>query len=78
MLTIAQPGDYHHLQSQLANRWPSLAAYVVSFAVIGIMWLNHHSIFTHFARVSEHPRIGDSEVLIIPLPKNHKQRLLAA
>jgi uncharacterized membrane protein len=23
----------------------------VSFTVIGIMWLNHHSIFTHFARV---------------------------
>lgn len=51
VLTIAQPANYHDLARQLADRWPSLAAYVVSFAVIGIMWLNHHSIFAHFARV---------------------------
>jgi uncharacterized membrane protein len=51
VLTIAQPSNYRHLGDQLADRWPSLAAYGVSFAVIGIMWLNHHSIFTHFARV---------------------------
>jgi uncharacterized membrane protein len=37
--------------SELADRWPSYAAYLVSFAVIGIMWLNHHTIFGHFAQV---------------------------
>jgi uncharacterized membrane protein len=51
VLTIGQPSNYHHLGRQLSDRWPSIAAYVVSFAVIGIMWLNHHSIFAHFARV---------------------------
>jgi len=51
VLTIAQPSNYHDLSHQLADRWPALAAYVVSFTVIGIMWLNHHSIFSHFARV---------------------------
>jgi uncharacterized membrane protein len=51
VLTIAQPGDYNHLAQQLADRWPGFAAYVVSFAVIGIMWFNHHSIFAHFERV---------------------------
>jgi uncharacterized membrane protein len=51
VLTIAAPDDYGHLGHQLADRWPSLAAYVVTFAVIGIMWLNHHSIFAHFERV---------------------------
>jgi uncharacterized membrane protein len=51
VLTIAQPSNYHRLASQLANRWPSLVAYVVSFVVIGIMWLNHHSVFVHLARV---------------------------
>jgi uncharacterized membrane protein len=50
VLTIAQPTDYAQLTQQLADRWPSLAAYAVSFSVIGIMWLNHHSIFAHFAR----------------------------
>jgi uncharacterized membrane protein len=51
VVTIAQPDDYRRLAHDLAQRWPSLAAYVVSFAVIGIMWLNHHSVFGHFSRV---------------------------
>ena len=51
VLTIAQPDRYSDLAQQLADRWPAFAAYVVSFAVIGIMWFNHHSIFAHFARV---------------------------
>ena len=51
VLTIAQPDHYNDLGQQLADRWPAFAAYVVSFAVIGIMWFNHHSIFAHFERV---------------------------
>jgi len=51
VLTIAQPDNYKDLSHQLAARWPSLAAYVVSFAVIGIMWLNHHSLFGSFERI---------------------------
>ncbi len=47
VLTIAAPNHYRVLGSQLAHRWPSLAAYVVSFTVIGIMWLNHHTVFSH-------------------------------
>src|SRR2546429_599995 len=44
VLTIAQPNDYQHLARQLADRSPALAAYAVSFLVIGIMSLNHASI----------------------------------
>ena len=51
VLTIGEPKDYGNLGHQLWDRWPSLAAYVVSFLVIGIMWLNHHSIFSYFDRV---------------------------
>ena len=51
VLTIAQPQDYTGLAADLASRWPALAAYVVSFAVIGIMWINHHSVFRHVARI---------------------------
>jgi uncharacterized membrane protein len=51
VVTIAQPENYRRLAQDLAQRWPSLAAYVVSFAVIGIMWLNHHSVFSHFSHV---------------------------
>jgi uncharacterized membrane protein len=49
--TIALPLRYRDLAHQLAERWPSLAAHVVSFAVIGIMWLNHHTVFTHLEGV---------------------------
>jgi uncharacterized membrane protein len=51
VLTISEPNDFTHLSSELGQRWPSLAAYVVSFAVIGIMWFNHHSIFSYLAAV---------------------------
>ena len=55
ILTIAQPTSsnnaYNQLGNQLAERWPSLAAYAVSFAVIGIMWLNHHTIFNHLDHI---------------------------
>lgn len=51
VLTVSQPSNYHDLGHQLASRWPSFAAYAVSFAVIGIMWLNHHSIFSHIGQI---------------------------
>lgn len=31
----------------LALAWPQYAAYVVSFMTIGIMWVNHHTMFGH-------------------------------
>jgi uncharacterized membrane protein len=51
VLTIPTPDDYRHLGSELADQWPAYAAYLVSFAVIGIMWVNHHTVFGHFERV---------------------------
>ncbi|WP_425828047.1 TMEM175 family protein [Streptomyces fractus] len=35
----------------LGQQWPSYAAYVVSFLVIGIIWVNHHQVFSHVIRV---------------------------
>jgi uncharacterized membrane protein len=39
------------LAGDLANHWPSYAAYVVSFAIIGIIWVNHHDIFERITTV---------------------------
>lgn len=39
------PGKGGSLVSQLAASWPSFVAFVVSFLVIGVIWVNHHSIF---------------------------------
>jgi uncharacterized membrane protein len=49
-LTVAGPG-HGPLTHQLAERWPSYAAYVVSFFIIGITWVNHHTLFTSFAAI---------------------------
>jgi uncharacterized membrane protein len=51
VLTVAQPRTYRNLSHELGTQWPSLAAYIVSFAVIGIMWINHHSVFMHLEYV---------------------------
>jgi len=39
------------LANQLAGEWPSFAAYLVSFFVIGIIWVNHHGVLHNVARV---------------------------
>jgi uncharacterized membrane protein len=39
------------LWSALGHDWPKLAAYVVSFAIIGIIWVNHHGIMNRVAVV---------------------------
>jgi uncharacterized membrane protein len=51
VLTIPTPDDFRHLGVALTDQWPAYAAYLVSFAVIGIMWLNHHTVFRHFEGV---------------------------
>ncbi|MDQ1368285.1 MAG: potassium channel family protein [Acidimicrobiaceae bacterium] len=43
-LTIDGPG-HGSLAHQLADRWPVVAAYFVSFFTIGIIWVNHHALF---------------------------------
>jgi TMEM175 potassium channel family protein len=49
-LGVDGPG-HGSLAHQLRDHWPSFAAYVVSFFIIGITWVNHHALFTAFARV---------------------------
>jgi uncharacterized membrane protein len=39
------------LAGALAGQWPSYVAYAVSFAVIGIMWVNHHGLIELVAGV---------------------------
>ncbi len=41
-LTVARPGHYDTLLHQL--RWPVFVAYLISFFMIGIVWVNHHAL----------------------------------
>jgi uncharacterized membrane protein len=51
-LAIGAPGSHHlTLAATLADHWPAFAAYPVSFATIGIIWVNHHAMFKNFAEV---------------------------
>ena len=36
---------------QLVLAWPSYAAYAISFATLGIVWVNHHTVFTQIDKV---------------------------
>jgi uncharacterized membrane protein len=55
-LDLVVPGPGHHgdhasLASELGGRWPAFAAYAVSFLTIGIIWVNHHTLFKNFAKI---------------------------
>jgi uncharacterized membrane protein len=50
ILTVTPP-THGELGHELLRLWPSYAAYAVSFLTIGIIWVNHHSIFRLFAGV---------------------------
>lgn len=39
------------LRAALLGLWPNVVAYALSFAVIGIMWQNHHALFRMVERV---------------------------
>ncbi len=52
-LDLAVEGPGHGtLAHQLGERWPSFAAYVVSFFVIGIMWVNHHALLKAVSNIN--------------------------
>jgi uncharacterized membrane protein len=51
VLEIHVPEDPEEgLGQALLDQWPAYASYVVSFFVIGIIWVNHHAVFDHLQR----------------------------
>ncbi len=44
-----EPGG---LADALLENWPSYATYVVSFLVIGIIWVNHHAVMERIRKVN--------------------------
>ncbi len=49
--TVEQVEGQDSLWRALLDLWPSYFGYLISFLVIGIMWINHHNIFKFFAAV---------------------------
>lgn len=51
VLEIKVPPPGAALGAELLHLWSSYLAYVVSFLVIGAIWINHHAMFQHIVRV---------------------------
>lgn len=48
-IRVPAPGNVP-LSLLLRKQWASYVSFVLSFAFIGIMWINHHRLFTHIKR----------------------------
>jgi uncharacterized membrane protein len=56
----------HSLARALAEEWPSFAAYLVSFTVIGIIWVNHHAMFLLIRQV-DRPTLFANLLLLLTI-----------
>ncbi len=50
-LTVAGPEGHGHLTDQLHGKWPAFLAYLISFFMIGIIWVNHHVLVRRITKV---------------------------
>jgi uncharacterized membrane protein len=50
VLELKPPSQKHSVWHGLVQDWPQFAAYLTSFFIIGIMWVNHHSMFKTIVR----------------------------
>ena len=56
------PGQ--RLLPALLAQWPAFLAFLTSFATVGIMWINHHALFTHIRR-SDHTLLVLNGLLLL-------------
>jgi uncharacterized membrane protein len=49
-LTVEGPG-HGPLVDQLYDKWPAFLAYLISFFMIGIVWVNHHALVRSIIKV---------------------------
>lgn len=51
VLDIHLPTDDHSMRAIIAIA-PSFLAYIVSFTILAVMWVNHHNLFLHVKTVN--------------------------
>ena len=52
VLGIRTPAHRGMVLHDLLAQWPAYVAYLASFGYIGVIWVNHHYLFTRIARVN--------------------------
>jgi uncharacterized membrane protein len=74
VLDLKAPGGQGSLLEGLAAEWPTFVAYVISFAFILIMWINHHWMFQHIVRIDSTFMLLNGLLLlgitVVPFPTN--------
>ena len=64
-----EPGE---LLPALLGQWPAYLAYFTSFLYVGVIWLNHHAVFTHIGRVDRGLQLCNLGILLttslLPFP----------
>lgn len=65
-LRVPDPGGAGSLADRLGHQWPSYVAYAVSFATIGIIWINHHVMLARLVRV-DHAVLALNLVLLMTI-----------
>jgi uncharacterized membrane protein len=67
ILEIRVPtGHEGTLGSALAEQWPQYAAFLLSFLIVGIIWLNHHATFNLLARTDHRIQVLNL-ILLLPV-----------
>lgn len=83
-LRVPARDDLHgaSLASALSHQWPAYAAYLVSFLTIGIMWVNHHAMFTQVRQVDRPVLFANLALLLavsfLPFPTHLLAEYLTA
>jgi uncharacterized membrane protein len=52
VLGLRAPAHRGTVLRDLLVQWPAYVAYLASFAYVGVIWVNHHQLFTRIARVN--------------------------
>jgi uncharacterized membrane protein len=51
VLDLRAPQEPGAMLGELLQQWPVYVAYLASFAYVGVIWVNHHQLFTRVATV---------------------------
>lgn len=76
-LRVPEPSGDSSLFSALAHSWPSYLAYVVSFLVIGIIWVNHHAMFSKVRAIDRWVLFANLLLLLVVAAIPFPTKLLA-
>jgi len=53
VLELKPPADAVFFWQGILQQWPGYASFLLSFLYIGIMWINHHRLFSHIHRTDD-------------------------